>query len=85
MADHRQGAITCLTDDASPVEVGVILEQKQEDGTYGPINYASRKLSKDEARYSQFEREAQAVRWAWEKFYLYLFGITFEIRIDHKR
>ena len=84
MAYHRQGATTRLTTDASPVGVGAILEQKQQDGTYRPIYYASRKLSKVEARYSQFEREALAVRWACEKFYLYLYGIKFEIRTDHK-
>jgi len=84
MAYHRQGATTRLTTDASPLGVGAILEQKQEDGTYRPIYCASRKLSKVEARYSQFEREALAVRWACEKFYLYLYGIKFEIRTDHK-
>ena len=46
--------------------------------------YASRKLSNVEKRYSQFEREALAVRWACEKFYLYLYGIRFEIRTDYK-
>ena len=41
MAYHRQGTTTRLKTDASPVGVGAILEQKQEDGTYRPI-YASR-------------------------------------------
>ena len=59
-------------------------EQKQKDGSYWPIYYASRKLSKIEMRYSQFEREALAVRWACEKFYLYLYGVSFEICTDHK-
>ena len=84
MAYFRQGAETRLITDASPVGVGAILEQKQEDGSYRPIYYASRKLSKVETRYSQFEREALAVRWACEKFYLYLYGIDFEICTDHK-
>ena len=84
MAYHRQGATTRLTTDASPVGVGAVLEQKQRDGTYRPIYYASRKLSNVETRYSQFEREALAVRWACEKFYLYLYGIKFEVRTDHK-
>lgn len=73
-----------LTIDASPVGVGAILEQKQEDGTYRSIYYASQKLSKVEARYSQLERETLAVRWACERFYLYLYGIKFEICTDHK-
>ena len=83
MAYHRQGAPTRLTTDASPVGIGAILEQKQEDETYRPIYYASRKLSKVEQRYSQFEREALAVRWACQKFHLYLYGIKFEICKDH--
>ena len=48
--------------DASSVGIGAILEQEQEDGSCRPIYYASRKLSKVEKRYSQFEREALAVR-----------------------
>ena len=84
MAYHRQGATTRLTINASPVGVGAIREQKHEHGTSRPTYYASRKLSKVEARYSQFEREALAVRWTYEKFYLCLYGIKFEIRTAHK-
>ena len=84
MAYHRQGSTTRFTTNSSPVAVGAILEQKQQDRTYRPIYYASQKLSKVEARYSQFEREALAVRWACEKVYLCLYGIKFEIRTDHK-
>lgn len=83
MAYHRQGAPTRLTTDASPVGIGAILEQKQEDETYRSIYYARRKLSKVEQRYSQFQRDALAVRWACHKFYLYLYGIKFEICTDH--
>lgn len=84
MAYFRQGAKTRVTTDASPVGVGAVLEQEQEDGSYRPIYYASRKLSEVERRYSQSEREALAVRWACEKFYLYLYGAKFELRTDHK-
>ena len=77
MAYHKKGAPICLTTDTSPVGISAILEQEQEDGSYRPIYYASRKLSKDEKRYSQFEREALAVWWACEKFHLYLLGIRF--------
>lgn len=84
MAYYQQGAKTRVTTDASPVGVGAVLEQEQEDGSYRPIYYASRKLSNVEQRYSQFEREALAVRWACQKFYLYLYGVEFEIRTDHK-
>ena len=50
MAHFRQGAETRLTTDASPVGVGAILEQRQRDGSYRPISYASRKLSKPRLR-----------------------------------
>lgn len=84
MAYHRQGTSIRLTTDALPVGIGAILEQEQEDGSYRPIYCASRKLSKVEKRYSQFEREALAVSWACEKFHLYPYGIKFEICTDHK-
>ena len=84
MAYHRQGASIRLTTDALPVGIGAILEQEQEGGSYRRIYYASRKLSKVEKRYSQFEREALAVSWACEKFHLYPYGIKFEICTDHK-
>ena len=46
--------------------------------------YASRKLTPVEQRYSQFEREALGIKWACEKFYLFLCGTEFEICTDHK-
>ena len=52
--------------------------------SYRPVYHASRKLSKVKWRYSQFEKEALAVRWACQKFYLFLYGIDFEICTDHK-
>ena len=49
-----------------------------------PVYYASRKLSNVEKRYSQFEREALAVCWACQKFYLYLYEMEFELHTEHK-
>ncbi|XP_064635764.1 uncharacterized protein K02A2.6-like [Lineus longissimus] len=84
MAYFKQGARTRVVTDASPVGLGAILEQQQHDGSFKPVHYASRKLTHVESRYSQFEREALGVRWACEKFILFLLGATFEIRTDHK-
>ena len=39
--------------------------------------------SKRMGRTDQSEREALVVRWACQKFYLYLYGIKFEICTDH--
>ena len=61
MAFFKQGAETRITTDATPVGIRAVLEQKQEDGQYRPVHYASRKLTPPESRYSQFEREALAV------------------------
>ena len=57
LAYRRRDAKTRLITDASPVGLGAVLEQEQEDSTFKPIYYASRKLSDVERRYSQFERE----------------------------
>ena len=84
MAYFTAGLPTRITTDASGVGLGAILEQKQDDGTYRPVYYASRKLTDTETRYSQFEREALGVYWACRKFYLYLIGIEFVIQTDHK-
>ena len=84
MAYWNNDRDTRVTTDASPVGLAAILEQKQTDGTYRPIYYASRKLSYTESRYTQFERECLAVKWACERFQLYLIGRRFEIQTDHK-
>ena len=61
MAFFKQEAGTRVITDASPVGIGAVLEQKQEDGQYRPVHYANRKLTPPESRYSQFEWEALAV------------------------
>ena len=48
------------------------------------VYYASRRLSNAETRYSQFEKEALAVRWACQRFCLFLYGVDFEVCTDHK-
>ena len=55
---------TELRVDASPVGLGAILCQIQDDGTSRPVAYASWSLSNVERRYSQIEREALGVKLA---------------------
>ena len=81
---YNQKAKTRLITDASPVGLGAILEQEQSDGSYRPVMYASRSLTEVERRYAQFEKEALGIVWAVEHFHLYLLGVHFEIRTDHK-
>ena len=84
MAFFKQGAETRITTDASPIGIGAVLEEKQEDGQYRPVHYASRKLTPPESRYSQFEKEALAEKWSCEKFFLYIHGNDLEICTDQK-
>ena len=76
-------AKTLIIADASRVSLGAILIQEQQ-GRKRVISYASKSLSAVERRYSQTEKEALAVVWACERFYVYLYGIEFELYTDHK-
>ena len=84
MAYYRLDADTGIVTDASPVGLVAVVQQKHDDGQYKPIYYAIRKLRDVETRYSQFEKEALAVKWACDKFHVYRCGRDFEIRTDHK-
>ena len=84
MAYFNPVAYTQVIVDASPVGLGAILVQKQGDGCFKPVIYASRSLTDVERRYSQTEKEALAVVWACERFRLYVMGIHFELITDHK-
>ena len=78
-------AQTRVIADASPVGLGAILAQKQSNGSYRAVCYASKSLSDVEKRYSQTEKEALALVWACERFQLYLLGNSkFELITDHK-
>ena len=48
------------------------------------VAYASRSLTSVEQRYSQTEREAQAVVWACEHFNIYVSGEPFTVVTDHR-
>ncbi|XP_055542831.1 uncharacterized protein K02A2.6-like [Wyeomyia smithii] len=76
--------ITELYADASPVGLGAVLVQRDSGSTPRVISFASKGLSDAERIYPQTQREALAVVWAVEKFYLYLFGLKFTIFSDHK-
>ena len=72
-----------LQTDASDVGLGAVLCQEFDDGKF-PISYASKKLLQREQNYAVIERECLAIIWGAEKFHKYLFGIEFELEIDHK-
>ena len=84
LVHYHQEAPTRLITDASPVGLGTVLEQRQPDGNYRPVCYASRSLTPVERRYAQFEKEALAVVWGVEHHHFYLLGTHFDILTDHK-
>ena len=71
-----------LTTDASSIGLGAVLSQRI-SGSERPVAYASRCLTKVEARYSATERECLAVVWAVRHFAVYLQGRQFTLQTDH--
>ena len=70
--------------DASSYGLGAGLTQKQADGSWRPVAYASRALTNTELRYAQIEKESLAATWACERFSDYLIGKQFCLKTDHK-
>lgn len=81
---YDKEANTRVIADASPVAVGCVLTQKDREGRWRVISYASKSLTECEKRYSQTEKEALALVYACERFYIWLYGIEFELVTDHK-
>ena len=84
MAFYNPDATTQIITDASPVGLGTILAQQQENGEYKPIAYGSRALTDTETRYSQTEKEALAVTWSCQHFHYYIYDRHVTIITDHK-
>ena len=62
-----------LETDASRRGLGAVLSQKQADGRYNPIAYASRVMNETEQRYHSNKQEFLALKWAvMEQFHEYL-------------
>ena len=62
-----------LETDASGKGLGAVLSQKQSDGRYHPLAYASRIMTETEQRYHSNKQEFLALKWAvTEQFHEYL-------------
>ena len=70
--------------DASLRGLGVALLQRDQEGRFRPVAYASKALSPAEQRYSCIERELLAIVFGVERFHTYVYGRTFHVITDHK-
>ena len=62
-----------LETDASGRGLGAVLSQKQADGQYHPIAYASHVMNETKQRYDSNKQESLALKWAvTEQFHEYL-------------
>ena len=73
-----------LKTDASKDRLGTVLSQKQSDGKYHPIAYASRSLKSSEEKYHSSKLEFLALKWAiMDQFHEHLQYQPFHIKTDN--
>ena len=68
----------------TPGGLGAILTQKDQDGKFYAISFASRQLKDHEKNYSPFLLEAATAVWGMDHFNEYLKGKKFILYTDHK-
>lgn len=73
---------TVLYTDASPLALGAVLTQQNEEGEERIISFAAKSLTPTEQRYSQVQREALGIVYGVEHFFFYLLGRRFTVRTD---
>ena len=73
-----------LYTDASKIDVGAVLLQRDAAGVERAILVFSKKLSSAQRNYSTFDRECLAVVCALEHFRLYLLARPFRLRTDDR-
>lgn len=83
LAHYSDDGHLYLRTDCSKVAAGVILLQKQKDGSIRPLAFFSRTLKEHQKSYSASELEALAIYLATKQFRQYLHGNKFTIITDH--
>ena len=73
----------CLYTDASDFAIGATLSQ-EDDGSFSPLAFFSRKLAEVETKYAKFDRELLAVYLSIKHFRHMLEGRVFPVITDHK-
>lgn len=82
IADYEKEFL--LRTDASKIGMGAVLLQKNIKEEWVPVQWASKKFTPTEVRYSVPEKEMYAIFWAVKKFEYELRGRKFKIETDHK-
>ena len=72
-----------LKTDASKLELGAVLSQKQVDGRYHPVAFSNQALHGAEVNYHSTKLEFLAMKWSIEHFKAYLLGRHFKVCMDN--
>ena len=68
--------------DASKLDLGAVLYQKQLGGRYHPVAFSSQALRGAEHKYHSTKLEFLMLKWGIHHFKMYLFGQQFKVRMD---
>ena len=71
--------------DTSSYGIGDVMDQKHIEGTWKPVAFISRALSRIEEKYAQIGKEVSAKTWACESPEDYLTGKTFHIAASGRK
>lgn len=75
---------TAIAADASSYAIGAELKQKDLNGGYRTVAYASKTLTKAQQNWAQIEKEGYALVWACERFKDFISGLEVMLETDHK-
>ena len=83
LSHFRRNYETRKSCDASKRGLVAVSQQRQRDGEWGHIGFASRYLTDFEVKFSINELELLAIVWTTGHFENYVYGILFKVASDH--